>query len=151
MAARNAADGSLPHAAHAQIVLALLGVWSVFPPYLGPPLGLGLNVAADVEVVDHVVPGVAVALCAGLAALLVRRDSAAEASAPVLALTGVCFLAGMWQAATHAPLVLDGGGSESPWGSVLLHSSPGPAILAIALWLTLRTPAADAAEASSSG
>ena len=115
------------------------------------PSGSNLNVAAKVEVVDHVVPGVVVAVCAGLAALLVRRGGAAEASVAVLALTGMCFFAGLWQAATHAPLVFEGGGSESPWGYVLLHSSPGPAILAIALWLTLRTPAADAAEASSSG
>ena len=130
----------------AQIVLTLLGIWSVLPPYVGPLLGLELNVAADVEVVDHVVPGVLVALCAGLAALLVRRDGSAQAGAPVLALTSVSFLAGLWQVATHVPLVLEGGGSETPWDAVTLHSSPGPAILAIALWLILRTPAADSAE-----
>lgn len=146
MASRSAGNWPRPHAPHAQIVLALLGIWSVFPPYLGPALGLELNVAADVEIVDHVVPGIVVALCAGLAALLVGRGGAAEASAPVLTLSGVCFLAGLWQAVTHAPLVLEGGGSETPWGTVLLHSSPGPPILAIALWLTLRTPAADTAE-----
>ncbi|CAN5570858.1 hypothetical protein BH20ACT19_BH20ACT19_11390 [soil metagenome] len=58
-------------------------------------------------------------------------------------LAGTCFLAGLWQAATHVPLVLDGGGSETPWASVLLHSSPGLPILAIALWLALRTSAAE--------
>ena len=150
MASRLAADGSRPHAPHAQLVLALLGVLSVFPPYLGPLLGLELNVASDVEVVDHVVPGVAVAVCAALAALLIRRDATAQEGAPVLALTGVCFLAGLWQVATHVPLVLEGGQSQSPWDSVLLHSSLGPPILAIALWLTLRATSADSAEVSHS-
>lgn len=148
MAPRYTADGPLRHAPpRAQILLALLGLWSALPPYLGPPLGLELNVAADVEVVDHIVPGVVVAVCAGLAALLVRRGGSAEASAAVLALTGTCFLAGLWQVSTHVPLVLEGGAGETPWGSVILHSSPGPVILAVALWLTLRTPAADSAEA----
>lgn len=128
------------------MVLALLGAWSVLPPYLGPPLGLALNVTDDVEVVDHVVPGVAVALCAGLAALLARRGTPPEASAPILGLTSLCFLAGLWQTATHVPLVLEGGAAEAPWGAVLLHSSAGPAILAIALWLTLRTLAIEPAE-----
>jgi len=146
MASRFATEGPRRYASRAQIALAVLGIWSVLPPYLGPFLGLELNVAADVEVVDHVVSGVVVAVCAGVAALLVRRG-AAEDSATVLALTGTCFLAGLWQVATHVPLVLDGGASETPWDSVLLHSSPGPVIAVIALWLTLRAPAAHSAEA----
>jgi len=123
-----------------QIALALLGAWSIFPPYVGPVLGLELNVAAKVEVVDHVVPGVSIALCAALAALLARRGAEAEYGTPALVLGGVCFLGGLWQAATHAPLVFDAGGSEAPWGAVLLHSTPGPALVVVALWLILRTP-----------
>lgn len=94
-----------------QIALALLGAWSIFPPYVGPVLGLELNVAAKVEVVDHVVPGVSIALCAALAALLARRGAEAEYGTPALVLGGVCFLGGLWQAATHAPLVFDAGAS----------------------------------------
>ena len=145
MAPGSAPDGPLARAPRAQIVLALLGIWSILPPYLGPPLGLELNVAADVEVVDHVVTGVVVALCAGVAALLIHRGAADE-SAVVLALTAMCFLAGLWQVTTHVPLVLEGGASDAPWGSVMLHSNPGPLIVALGLWLTLRTPAADSAE-----
>lgn len=147
MASRVATEGPRRYASRAQIALAVLGIWSVLPPYLGPFLGLELNVAADVEVVDHVVPGAMVAVCAGVAALLVRRGGAADESTSVLALTGLCFLAGLWQVVTHVPLVVDGGATETPWGSVVLHSSPGPLILAIALWLTLRPPAADSAQA----
>lgn len=147
VASRLAADGHLPRAPRAHVVLALLGIWSILPPYLGPLLGLELNVDADLEVVDHVVPGVVVAACAGAAALLVRRGAAADGAA-VLALTGLSFLAGLWQVTTHVPLVLDAGGIETPWDSVLLHSTPGPVMLAVALWLTLRTSSAtDSAQA----
>jgi len=118
--------------------LVLLGAWSALPPYLGPAVGLALDVPAKVEVVDHVLPGVAIALGGAAAALLARRGEEAERSPLSVALTSVCFLGGLWQAATHAPLVLDGGGRETPWGAVLLHSTAGPLIAAIALWLTLR-------------
>jgi hypothetical protein len=120
----------------------------MLPPYIGPTLGLELNVAADVEVVDHVITGVLVVLCGGAAALLARRGEGAQLGAPGLALnlalTGLCFLAGLWQVATHVPLVLDAGDPGAPWGSVLLHSTVGPPIVAIALWLTLRNPVDEA-------
>jgi hypothetical protein len=118
------------------MALALLGALSILPPYLGPVIGLELDVPADVEVVDHVVPGVAIVLGAAAAALLARRGE--EGSLLSLALTSWCFLGGLWQAATHFPLVLDGGGAQAPWAAVALHSTAGPLIVAVALWLTLR-------------
>ena len=133
------------HAAapYPELVLLVLGVWSMLPPYIGPALGLELNVAAKVEVVDHVVAGAVVALCAALAALLVRRARRAGLGASgfalALALTGLCFLGGLWQVATHVPLVAEGGSPQAPWGTVLLHSTPGVPIVALALWLTLRS------------
>lgn len=122
----------------------------MLPPYIGPPLGLGLNVSSDLEVVDHVVPGAAVVLCGMLSALLARRAGGAQLKASALALTGLCFLGGLWQAATHAPLVLEGGTPEAPWGTVLLHSAAGPVIAALALWLTLRESADESAGVSRS-
>jgi hypothetical protein len=132
----------------------VLGALSITPPYLGPVVGLELDVLAKVEVVDHVVPGVLVAVCGMLAALLTRRDEEVAYGAPALGLTGLCFLAGLWQTATHAPLVLDGGGPAAPWDAVLLHSIAGPVILALALWLTLgtmRTAEGDSADIKASG
>ena len=99
---------------------------------------------ADVEVVDHVVPGVAIALAAATAALLARRGEEDEHSLPSLALIGLCFLGGLWQAATHFPLVLEGGGPDAPWDAVVLHSTAGPLIAAVALWITLRPGGQDA-------
>jgi len=145
MESRSAARGGRHTAVpYPQLALAVLGVWAILPPYIGPPLGLELNVAADVEVVDHVVAGGVVSLCAALAALLARRAGQGELGDTgltlLLALTGLCFLGGLWQVVTHVPLVADGGSPEAPWGTVLLHSTPGVPIVALALWLTLKHP-----------
>jgi hypothetical protein len=136
MASWSPAPPPRPHAGRAQLVLALLGALSIVPPYLGPAIGLELDVPADVEVVDHVVPGVAIVLGAAAAALLARRGE--EGSLLSMALTGWCFLGGLWQTATHFPLVLEGGEAQAPWAAVALHSTAGPVIAVFALWLTLR-------------
>jgi len=57
----------------------------------------------------------------------------------------------LWQTVTHVPLVLDGGTPATPWDSVVLHSTAGPLILALALWLVLRAPARDSADLRTSG
>ena len=116
-----------------------LGALSMLPPYVGPPLGLELDVPASVEVVDHMLPGVVVALCGVLGALLVRRRPGAQAGVPGLVLYSGAVLAGLFQAATHAPLVLEAGEPLTPWGAVLLHSSLAPVITVIALCLTVRS------------
>lgn len=135
----------------AQVFLAIVGMLSVLPPYLGPAVGLELDVRAKVEVVDHVVPGVVVAVCGILGALLARRDEEIADGAAALGLIGLCFLAGLWQAVTHVPLVLDAGGPATPWDAVLLHSIAGPVIVALALWLVLRMPESDPADLRASG
>lgn len=123
-----------------RVALALLGAWSILPPYIGPAVGLDLNVRDSVEIVDHVVPGMVIIICAGLGALQVRRDKAAEDSTVGLMLMGACALAGLWQTVTHAPLVFDGGEPGSPWDSVILHSSPGPFLVLLSIWLFMRAP-----------
>lgn len=123
-----------------RVALALLGALSTLPPYLGPVFGLELDVSDDVEVVDHVVAGVIVVLCAGLAALQVRRDEAAEDTTVNLVLMGMCALAALWQTVTHAPLVLDGGEPGAPWDTVILHSSFGPVMVILSIWLFMRAP-----------
>lgn len=76
----------------------------MLPPYVGPTLGLDLDVRPAVEVVDHVLAGAVVALCAGLAALCSRLNRNARPGALSLVLLACAFLAGVWQTATHAPL-----------------------------------------------
>jgi len=135
-AARTPQPGSWRES-RAQVALVALGALSMLPPYVGPPLGLELDVPADVEVVDHVLPGALAVLCGGLGALLVRRRPRAQSGVPGLVLYSGAFLAGLFQTATHAPLVLEAGESLTPWGAVLLHSSLAPIITVIALCLTV--------------
>ncbi|MEY2517063.1 MAG: hypothetical protein QOJ89_4421 [bacterium] len=127
----------------ALIALAALALWSILPPYVGPLVGLKLEVSSTVEVVDHVVPGVSAALAACIALGYARRGDT-DSVTPLAALA-VCVLAGLFQTVSHITLVLDAGGPLQPVGAVILHATPGPLLLAASLWLLLAPPAPDAA------
>jgi len=118
------------------IALIAVAAWSILPPYLGPLIGLELDVATSTEVVDHVLAGV-LAMVAGLLALSFARRGETD-SLRLLAALGVCALAALFQTVTHIPLVADAGGPLQPVGSVILHSTPAPVLLALSLWLMLR-------------
>ncbi|MDP1848102.1 MAG: hypothetical protein Q8K79_09950 [Solirubrobacteraceae bacterium] len=124
------------------IALAALAAWSIVPPYLGPLIGLELDVASTVEVVDHVLPGLCAVAAAYIALVEVRRGQTDSFRA--LAALGVCALAGLFQTVTHATLVLDAGGPLQPVGSVVLHATPGPLLLGLSLWLLVRPQSGDA-------
>jgi hypothetical protein len=124
------------------IALCALALWSIVPPYLGPAVGLELDVAASVEVVDHVVPGLAAAAAALLALERARRG---ETDSPrVLAALGVGVLAGLFQTVSHITLVLEAGEPQAPVGAVVLHATPGPLLLGLSLWLLLKPQPQDA-------
>lgn len=118
--------------------VAVLAAWSIVPPYLGPLLGLELEVASSVEVVDHVIPGLAAIAAALIARHEVRRGR--PESTPALAALGVCVLAGFFQTVTHFTLVTEAGAPLHPVGGVVLHATPGPVLMALSLWLMLRPP-----------
>ena len=122
------------------LVVAGVAAWSIVPPYLGPLIGLELEVASSVEVVDHVLPGV----CAFAAALIARSEvrRGNDESVRVLAALGICVLAGLFQTVTHFTLVLDAGGPLQPIDSVVLHATPGPVLMGLSLWLLLHPPSA---------
>lgn len=122
------------------LVLAAVAAWSIVPPYLGPLLGLELDVASSVEVVDHVLPGVSAIAAAVIARSEVRRGN--DESVRLFAALGICVLAGLFQTVTHFTLVLDAGGPLQPVDSVLLHATPGPVLMGLALWLLLDPPSA---------
>lgn len=118
------------------IVVIAVAAWSILPPYVGPPLGLELDVATSTEVVDHVVAGLIALAGAALALSFARRGE--TDSLRLLAALGVCTLAALFQFVTHVPLVLDAGGPLQPVGTVILHATPSPVLLAMSLWLLLR-------------
>lgn len=125
------------------IALAAVAAWSIVPPYLGPLVGFELEVESTVEIVDHVIPGVSAIAGALLALGHARRGDTDSFRA--LAALGVCALAGLFQTVTHATLVFDAGAPGHPVDSVVLHATPGPVLLALSLWLLLRTDPRDAA------
>jgi hypothetical protein len=124
-------------------ILVAVAVWSILPPYVGPSLGLDLNVSTTVEAVDHLVPGL-LAVCASTLALVLARRGQADSTLAFAALS-VCALAGLFQTVAHIPLVADAGGPLQPVGSVVLHATPGPVLLGLSLWLLLAPQASGAA------
>ena len=110
----------------------MAGAWATAVPYFAEAVGLTLDVAARVEVVDHVIPGVVVMACAAALATGRAADGVFALSA-----AGAAFLAGFWITTTHVPLLFDIGDAGTTWGPALLHFSAGPPVAAVALWLTL--------------
>lgn len=120
----------------ALIALVAVALWSIVPPYLGPAIGLELDVSSKVEVIDHVIPGVSAAIAACIALSYARRGQ--TESVALLAALGVGVLAGLFQSVSHLTLVLDAGAPQAPVDSVLLHATPGPVLLVLSLVLLLR-------------
>ena len=122
--------------------MALAAV-SILPPYLGPLIGLDLDVSSTVEVVDHVLPGLCAIAGDYIALVEVRRGETDSFRA--LAALGVCALAGLFQTVTHVTLVFNAGEPQTPVDSVILHATLGPLLLALSLWLLVRPQPGDAA------
>jgi hypothetical protein len=124
-------------------ILIAVAVWSILPPYVGPALGLELDVSSTVETVDHLIPGLLAVVAATTALLLARRRQSDSMLA--FAALAICALAGLFQTVSHIPLVASAGGPLQPVGAVILHASPGPVLLGLSLWLLLVAPASEPA------
>jgi hypothetical protein len=129
-------------------ILAILGAVSILPPYVGPVVGLELEgIDSIVEVVDHVIPGIIIFLAAGASFLLLRSGRLKEDSIVLASALAISLLAAVWQTSSHIPLILDGGRPEAPWGAVILHSTIGPIMTVLSLWLVFRALSVEPAEA----
>jgi hypothetical protein len=115
--------------------LAGLAAWAIAVPWLAAAVGLELDVATRLEIADHVIPGVVMLVGAALLAM----RGATPGSTVWLGVGAVAFLTGLWITATHVPLIPDALEGLAPWGAVLLHLSAGPPILALGLWMLLRS------------
>jgi hypothetical protein len=99
-------------------------------PYIGPELAID----PQVEVVDHVVPGVVVLGLAAAGVAITRRPLG---GATFLLVSGFgVTLAGIWMVATHLPLVAQGMRDEVAWLPVIHHSLPGFAVAGLGLLWT---------------
>lgn len=135
-----ALPSSSPAAREAQRAALLIGIgaWTMVVPYLGSALGMDVNVAAIVEVVDHVIPG-AIVVAAGICLhrLARRRPLAGERFALLAA--GIVFLAGFWVLATHLPLLQDAADERTTWEAAIWHSIAALPIVGLAGWFVLRS------------
>ena len=113
------------------VPLAALACWAMAVPWLARAVGLPLDVPARLEVIDHVVPGVAVLVCCAV------LWSPGVDELLRLGAAGVAFLAGVWITATHAPLLPEALDGVSPWGASLLHLSAGPPVVVLSLFILL--------------
>ena len=96
-----------------------MAAWAALPPYAGP----ALNTARRVEVADHVVPAVGVAIASLLGTAVAKRG--ARAASAIFGLGLVVVLGGLWMTLTHVPLVGQAARGEAPWGATAYHGAPG--------------------------
>jgi len=118
--------------------LAAIGLWTITVPYIGELLGLTVDVAPIVEVVDHVIPGALVIAAALYLRSRARRGPMSRDSTALLA-AGVAFLAGFWILATHVPLVGDASEGLVTWPAAIWHSIASLPILGLACWCVARS------------
>jgi hypothetical protein len=119
-------------------LLAALAAWTIAVPFLGRAIGLVVDVATRVEIVDHVVPG-ALATAAALYLNRVARRGPLAAERLALLAAGVALLAGFWVLATHAPLLVDAADSEQSWSAAIWHSATALPIVVLAFVCVLRS------------
>ncbi len=105
----------------------LVGACATLPVLLGPRL----NVAYDVEIADHLVPGLVILAISAVVLLVVRPASVSRVYLLVAGL--VIDLAALWMVATHLPLVAQAARGDAPWGATIYHC--GSAVLVVALGL----------------
>lgn len=132
------------------LAVGALGAWSVAVPYVGRALGLEVNVAPSLEVIDHVVPGAVAVACAGFSYLKLRDGSATRSLAYLIAV-GVSLLAGLWITTTHLPLLAAANRGSVQWGPALWHSLPGLPMPILSALLYMLSPTEDPPSRSSSG
>lgn len=119
----------------------VLALWATLPMYSGPALTVK---GGDLtEFIDHVVPGIIVAI-ASLAALLAwrrkgpaLRDPNAKQSLVPFAAAAVTLLSGFWMVATHFPLVMQATRGEAPWAGTVYHATASLAVFGFGLLWTV--------------
>jgi len=102
-------------------------------PAVGRRLALSPGGPLSREIVDHLVPGVAVLVLCGLATRLLLRGEQSSDYFFVMAMAVV--LAGLWMTATHVPLFADAFSGRTTAEVALVHCSPGPVIVVLGIFL----------------
>jgi len=112
-----------------------LALVAILPPYIGPQL----DVAARVELMDHVIPAAVIAVV-GFAGLVAARRRKQGPNTPLIAGLLVA-LAGFWMVATHLQLLAQAARDEVPIGAAVWHATPGGLVLGVGLAWTFHAAA----------
>lgn len=124
----DAKQGSGPDAVASPLPLlvaaAAVGLYAMAPGiYLG-----GLHVKRGAEIVDHVIPGLAVLAMVGVGLLWGVR------SVTVMAVSGlIVLIAGFWMVLTHIGLFHQALDSQVSWGIAIYHCSTAVLVFAVGL------------------
>ena len=120
-------------------VLAALAAWTIVVPFLGRAIGLVVDVATRVEIVDHVVPG-AIATLAALYLNRVARRGPLAAERFALLASGVCVPGRLLGARRRiCPLLVDAADAEQSWSAAIWHSITAVPIVGLAFLCVLRS------------
>lgn len=122
-----------PHLARGLGVLLVLGAAVAVTPAAARAVGLVVDVPARLEVIDHVVPGIAVVLAGAGGLLAVRRGNELLVAVAV----AVAVLAGIWTTSTHVPLLAQAAQGLVTWPAATFHTVPGLLLLGTAAALLL--------------
>lgn len=119
-----------------------VAVWAALPKFVSPPL----NTDPTVELADHVIPGIVVAV-ASLWGVVTSRNPKLSAGPFFAAM--VVLLAGLWMMATHMPLVAQAFRGDAPWAGTIYHTASAMATFGLGLlWSVTRWPDLAALEAA---
>ncbi len=108
----------------------VVGACATLPVLVGPQL----DVAYDVEIADHLIPGLVI-LAVSAVVLLVARSVSVSGSY-LLAAGLVVDLAALWMVATHLPLVAQAVRGDAPWGATIYHSASAVLMLGLGIGWT---------------
>lgn len=120
--------------------LAAVAVLSIALAAYGQRLGLSPAGPSSREIVNHLIPAAGVLVFCGLAVrLLLRGDEAADY---IFVMTTAVLLGGLWMTATHLALIADVFNGTTTVEIALLHLTPGPATIILAILLYRAHPQA---------
>lgn len=111
----------------------IIALWATLPKYSGPKLAV--KGGSTTEFVDHIIPGILVALMC-LLVLFARKRPQGPGLVPFAA-AAVTLLAGFWMAATHWQLLRQAIHHEAPWDGAIYHCSASLAVFGFGLLWTV--------------
>lgn len=111
----------------------LVAVWATLPKYSGP--ALHVKGGAATEFVDHIVPGIVIAV-ASLVCIAFWQRAKGPGLVP-FSCGALALLCGLWMVATHWQLILQATRNQAPWAGAIYHTTAAVAVFGFGLLWTM--------------